>query len=286
LEEAIMSSPIHRHAKGVDAALMYAPPSAREEARRLPKLPIAPTLEWPPRSRGNGNASPPLGGAPPTPQPQPRLSLDPHRIPKPPVGGAQPLGPIALQICAAVGLAALVAATIVSFPGTRQATTAPVQAGLPTTAIPVPTSKQDRLLSTPPMLQDEAAEAKAPLPLWTPQSEEPRIVAAASRSQSHPLPLDSEEVAALVKRGEDFLNDGDLASARLLLRRAAEAASAHAALALGATFDPLVIKQIGAVGAEPDPVRAREWYQKAAELGSAEAPQRLEQLASQLNAPR
>ncbi len=279
-----MSSPIHRHAKGVDAALMYAPPSAREEPRRLPKLPIAPTLEWPPR--GNGNASAPLGGAPPTPQPQLRLSLDPHRIPRPPVGGAQPLGPIALQICAAVGLAALVAATIVSFPGTRRTSTAPMQAGSPTTAIPVPTSKQDRLLSTPPMLQDAAAEVNAPTPLWTPQSEAPRIVAATPRSQSHPLPLDSEEVVALVKRGEDFLNDGDLAAARLLLRRAADAASAHAALALGATFDPLVIKQIGAVGAEPDPVQAREWYQKAAELGSAEAPQRLEQLASELNASR
>ena len=34
LEEAIMSSPIHRHAKGVHAALMYAPPSAHEETRR------------------------------------------------------------------------------------------------------------------------------------------------------------------------------------------------------------------------------------------------------------
>ncbi len=279
-----MSSPIHRHATDVDAALMYAPPSAREEARHLPKLPLAPRLEWPPGSRGNGNAGRPLGGAPPTPQPQPRLTLDPHRIPRPPVGRAQPLGPIALQICAAVGLAALVAATIVSFPGSRR--TAPMQAGLPTTAIAVPTSKQDRLLSTPPMLQDVAAAANAPVPLWTPQSEEPRIVAAASRSQSHPLPLDSEEVAALVKRGEDFLNDGDLTAARLLLRRAADAASAHAALALGATFDPLVIMQIGAVGAEPDPVRAREWYQKAAELGSAEAPQRLEQLASELNASR
>lgn len=281
-----MSSPIHRHAKGADAALMYAPSSARKEALHLPKLPIAPTLEWPPRSRGNGNASPPLGGAPATPQPQPRLSLDPHRIPKPPVGGAQPRGPIALQICAAVGLAALVAATIVSFPGTRQATTAPVQAGLPTTAIAVPTSKQDRLPPTPPVPQNKAAEANAPMPLWTPQSEEPRIVAAVSRSQSLPLPLDSEEVAALVKRGEDFLTNGDLASARLLLQRAAEAASADAALAMGATFDPLVIKHIGAVGAEPDPVQAREWYQKAAELGSAEAPQRLEQLASQLNTPR
>ncbi len=281
-----MSSPIHRHTKGVDAALMYAPPSAREEAQRLPKLPIAPRLEWPPRSQGNGNVSPPLGGAPPTPQPQPRLSLDPHRIPKPPVGGAQPLGPIALQICAAVGLAALVAGTIVSFPGTRQATTAPVQAVLPTTAIAVPTSKQDWLPSTPPVPQDKTAEANAPTPLWTPRSEEPRVVSAVSRSQSYPLPLDSQEVAALVKRGEDFLNNGDLAAARLLLQRAAAAASADAALAMGATFDPLVIKQIGAVGAEPDLVQAHEWYQKAAELGSAEAPQRLEQLAIQLNTPR
>jgi TPR repeat protein len=93
------------------------------------------------------------------------------------------------------------------------------------------------------------------------------------------MALGVDEVAMLVKRGKDFLMNGDLASARLLLRRAAEAGSAEAALALGASFDPAVIRKLGAVGATPDLARARDWYQKAAQLGSQDASQRLAKLA-------
>ena len=59
---------------------------------------------------------------------------------------------------------------------------------------------------------------------------------------------------------QDAFSTGDLAAARLLLRRAAEAGSAEAALALGATFDPLVIRRLGAIGAAPDAAQARKWY--------------------------
>ncbi len=97
--------------------------------------------------------------------------------------------------------------------------------------------------------------------------------------QSGHLVLESEEIATLVKRGKELLENGDLASARLLLRRAAEAGSASGALALGATFDPFVIRKLGAVGAQPDPTRARKWYQKAADLGSPVASQQLGKLA-------
>ena len=77
----------------------------------------------------------------------------------------------------------------------------------------------------------------------------------------------------LVKRGHDFLQNGDLISARLILQRAVEAGSADAALALGATFDPLVIRRLGVIGIEPDIARARQWYQRAAELGSSASQQ-------------
>ena len=72
---------------------------------------------------------------------------------------------------------------------------------------------------------------------------------------------------------------GDVTAARLAFRRAAESGDAQAALALGGTFDPLVLKSLGAVGVAADPAQARAWYQKAAELGSRDAPQRLNQLA-------
>ena len=85
--------------------------------------------------------------------------------------------------------------------------------------------------------------------------------------------LDADEIAALVKRGKDFANHGDLISARLLLRRAAEAGSAEAAQALGETFDPVVFQRLHVIGIEPDAAMAQKWYQRAAELGSAAASQ-------------
>ena len=100
----------------------------------------------------------------------------------------------------------------------------------------------------------------------------------AAVAQTVSLPLDPDEIAMLLKRGKDAFSTGDLAAARLLLRRAAEAGSAEAALALGATFDPLVIRRLGAIGAAPDAAQARQWYQKAVALGSTTASQPLAQL--------
>ena len=91
--------------------------------------------------------------------------------------------------------------------------------------------------------------------------------------------LDGDEVTSLVKRGETFIMSGDLASARLLLQRAAEAGDVHAALALAGTFDPNLLGN----GLGADAAMARLWYVRAARLGSAEAAQRLQQLATQVN---
>jgi TPR repeat protein len=51
-------------------------------------------------------------------------------------------------------------------------------------------------------------------------------------------------------------------------------------LALGTTYDPLVIQRLGVLGAPPDLEQARQWYQRAAELGSNSASQRLARLAA------
>jgi hypothetical protein len=87
--------------------------------------------------------------------------------------------------------------------------------------------------------------------------------------------LAPEEIARLVKRGEDSLAQGDIAAARLILARAAEAHDAQAALSLGATFDPAVLRQLHVIGFRPEIAQARAWYAKSAGYGSAEAAQRL-----------
>ena len=94
---------------------------------------------------------------------------------------------------------------------------------------------------------------------------------------------DRNAIAALVARGRKYLVAGDVAAARLVLRPAALAGDSVAALNLGETYDPVVLKRLGVIGLLGDPAQARDWYRKAAELGSADAPQRLEQLANQLH---
>jgi hypothetical protein len=87
--------------------------------------------------------------------------------------------------------------------------------------------------------------------------------------------LDAAEVERLVKRGEAYLAQGDIAAARLILGRAAEARDARAAFSLAASYDPAVLKKLPVVGFRPDVAQARAWYEKAAEYGSADATQRL-----------
>jgi len=87
-----------------------------------------------------------------------------------------------------------------------------------------------------------------------------------------------EEIAMLVRRGQDMLKLGDIAAARLVLRRAAEAGSSQAALMLGSTFDPLTLRGFGVVGFASDLDQAVSWYEKALALGSGEAQQRIDRL--------
>jgi hypothetical protein len=92
--------------------------------------------------------------------------------------------------------------------------------------------------------------------------------------------LDPEAIAVLVTRGQELLATGDIAAARVVLLRAAEAHDPGAALAVAATYDPILLEKIGVFGTDVADIRsARNWYEKAKELGSQEAPRRLEMLA-------
>ena len=88
--------------------------------------------------------------------------------------------------------------------------------------------------------------------------------------------LTRDEIAALLKRGQDLIAAGDIASARLMLTHLAEAGDAQASFILAGTFDAAVLAKLRVVGAQPDAEKARIWYARAAELGSLEAKQRLQ----------
>jgi len=91
---------------------------------------------------------------------------------------------------------------------------------------------------------------------------------AAQRAES---PLAEEVLKALNDRGRHFLEAGDVAAARLVFSRAANAGDAAAAVAMGTTYDPVVLGDRGVWGINADPAKARTWYEKAIEFGSAEA---------------
>ena len=93
--------------------------------------------------------------------------------------------------------------------------------------------------------------------------------------------LDAQEIVLLLKRGKDLIAAGDIAAARVVLRKAAEANDAEAALGLAATYDPIVLRELKVYGFMPDAAMARVWYEKATELGSLAAPRRLEMLTKE-----
>jgi TPR repeat protein len=124
-------------------------------------------------------------------------------------------------------------------------------------------------------LQSRAPAAAAPAtaaPVAALPVAAPPVAAPAARK------LDADELAALMKRAKGLIAIGDIAPARLLLERAADAQEASAALLLAQTYDPAVLGKSDMRSITPDPAAARIWYQKAAQLGSLDARQRLAQM--------
>lgn len=132
----------------------------------------------------------------------------------------------------------------------------------------------------------ERARPAVPPPAQPPLKPETLAVAALPRSapeQSEPArKLEPAEIAVLLRRGEELTKTGDLAGARLLLQRAADARHAGAAFALAATYDPIVLKQMPVIGQTGDIDKARFWYERARAFGSRDATARLEALTQRV----
>ncbi len=91
--------------------------------------------------------------------------------------------------------------------------------------------------------------------------------------------LSQDEITKLFKRGEEYMGQGRISTARLLFQRAAEACDMKAAFALGATYDPIMLKRFGATLLDPNIATARTWYEQARRLGLSEASRQLELLS-------
>jgi len=295
-----MSSPIH-HPEDLDAALMYAPPWAREQGQLEPFRPSTALAGAPQSRRRIKQADYAYSGDQDMAKLQRQLALEPDAVPRPPTTDIETLWPMALRLCGVAVVAAAVATLLVSLPGARFFRVEAVSTNVAAEPV-VPSEKHDDPLRSTAavglLVQRGLADATIqpataaispiaplpPLPVTTapvapppPVDEQPAQQSTAT-ADTKTLPLDSDEIALLLKRGKDLLTTGDLAAARLLLRRAAEAGSAEAAMALGATFDPAVLRRLKAIGAAADPDRARKWYEKAVALGSTAASEQLANL--------
>jgi hypothetical protein len=113
------------------------------------------------------------------------------------------------------------------------------------------------------------AQAPAPAPVAAPPAPPPPAKT-----------LDADTLAGLMTRAKSLLKIGDIVAARLLLERAANAQDATAALLLAQTYDPAVLGTRDTRSVNADADAARDWYQRAAALGSSEAEQRLALLSN------
>jgi hypothetical protein len=153
------------------------------------------------------------------------------------------------------------------------AAVAPVAAVAPMVAATPPAPPAPPVVSTPPVTSAPPLISTPPVAATPPAAVAPPAAAAPPARKLAP-----DELAALMTRAKALLVAGDIPPARLLLERAAEANEASAALMLAQTYDPMVVGRQDRRNINIDPELARTWYQRAAQLGSADAQRRLSQL--------
>jgi hypothetical protein len=161
--------------------------------------------------------------------------------------------------------------------GVQPTTAAPSQPQAAATAGQVPASvaatpSRDEILAALKTARQIQADVRQPesvaaLPPAPPAPPAPRVEK-----------IDPVTLAGMMSRAKGLMAIGDIPSARLLLERAAAAQQADAAFMLGQTYDPAVLGSQDIRSITPDPAIARDWYQKAAQLGSVDAQQRLAQM--------
>lgn len=158
------------------------------------------------------------------------------------------------------------AAVAVAIPGPPSAAAAPAE--------PVQDSPPGGQASAEPPAQtppapaagEPVAPAVAAIP---PVAREP--APAVSEGKRSPHRLSPQETAVLRSRADAVLHTGDVTSARLFYRLAAEGGDGTAALRLGATFDPAFLAEARLGRIAGDVKQALYWYRRARDLGNSDA---------------
>jgi hypothetical protein len=146
-----------------------------------------------------------------------------------------------------------------------------------------PSENSDSSVPPPPAASMLRAGAPPPGPPEAkgPSGPVPPSAAAAAVEAKAMTPQDRERAQRLMARGTQQLEEGNVAGARLFFEQAVDAGLPQAAMALAATFDATELAKLRVRGIEANSKQARRWYERAQQLGIAEAEQRLKRLGAQ-----
>jgi hypothetical protein len=157
----------------------------------------------------------------------------------------------------------------------RLAAPANMAAAVPPPNVQAPGGQSKTMIAMAPSREDITTAYQSALQGRAPAAAPPAGIAAPAAPVRR---LDPDELATLMTRAKGLLAAGDIPPARLLLERAADAQDPTAAFMLAQTYDPAVLGTQDARNIIPDLEVARTWYQRAVQLGSAEAQRRLSQM--------
>jgi hypothetical protein len=143
-----------------------------------------------------------------------------------------------------------------------EATAASTRVGAGHAALPAPKTPVPEVTANFKMAQTSVPGQKTA----SPEGSSVQVAAA------HPMPpMEPSEGAILLQKGRDLLASGDIAAARVAFRRSADAGNPEAAMALASTYNPDYLAAHQFLGMRGDRATARALYQRAKELGAADA---------------
>ncbi len=140
-------------------------------------------------------------------------------------------------------------------------------------AAPAAPDKTDKL--KPSDVVPAAAPAVAAAPKSAPKPAAKPAGRTQTANRSNPAQL-------MLTRGGEYLERGDVASARLFFEQAADMGDPTALTAVGRTYDPRVLSELGTRGTLGNPALAIHWYERAIAAGEDQASRDLQALRAWL----
>ena len=156
----------------------------------------------------------------------------------------------------------------------------PVVVAAPRRAEPDAGQRKDAAVATPELAPGGAAPA-APRRAEPDAGQRKDAVSTAALPSGGAAPAEEPDQAKrLVRQGDRYLAQGNIAIARQYFARAAELGLAIAALKIAETYDPNELARPNVYGVKPNLAEARRWYQRAFELDVPEAQARVQRLGT------